>query len=75
MILKTSCCETKGALKWILLCILNSVDSSVYKLVQEDWIEGVHYHKPTGRVIAEKEKIDDWVNNYNKNHIDNIINK
>lgn len=33
----------------------------VYKLVQEEWIEGVHYFKPTGRLIFKKEKIDEWV--------------
>lgn len=33
----------------------------VYKLAQEEWIEGEHYHKPTGRLIFEKEKIDNWV--------------
>jgi excisionase family DNA binding protein len=33
----------------------------VYKLIQNEWLEGVHYHKPTGRVIINREKIDEWV--------------
>lgn len=45
----------------------------VYKLVQEEWIEGVHYHKPTGRVIIEKEKVDEWVKNGPNISADRIV--
>lgn len=47
----------------------------VYKLIQEEWVEGVHYHKPTGRVIVEKEKIDLWVKNGMHKNIKHIIKK
>lgn len=50
-----------------------------YKLIQDEWIEGVHYFKPTGRVIVDKNKIDDWVKNGAtvsvNNLIDSIFNK
>ena len=45
----------------------------VYKLIQEEWLEGVHYHKPTGRVIVEKEKIDAWVTKDNNIDTKQII--
>lgn len=33
----------------------------IYKLIQEEWLEGIHYHKPTGRVIIDKMAVDEWV--------------
>lgn len=52
--------------KWLsieeMTFYLNSYSrDKLYKLVQEEWIEGVHYHKPTGKLIFNKHKINDWV--------------
>jgi len=47
--------------------------NKIYKLIQDEWIEGVHYHKPTGRVIIEKAKVDEWVINENNQPIGKII--
>jgi len=47
----------------------------IYKLIQDEWIEGIHYFKPSGRVIIDKSKIDDWVKNGTTVSIDNIVNK
>ena len=38
----------------------------VYKLIQDEWIEGIHYHKPTGRVIIDKNKVDNWIRGTDK---------
>ncbi len=46
----------------------------VYKLVKEEWLEGVHYHKPTGRLIFEKEKIDEWVRVGSMVSVNSIVN-
>ena len=49
----------------------------IYKLIQDEWVEGVHYFKPSGRVIIDKNKIDEWikngVNNFVKNILDNLV--
>lgn len=51
--------------KWLnskeLAHYLGFSEDKVYKLVQHEWIENVHYHKPTGKLIFDKNKIDEWV--------------
>ena len=46
----------------------------VYKLAQEEWIEGVHYYKPSGRLIFDKEKIDEWVQGGSNISINDVVN-
>ncbi len=45
----------------------------IYKLIQEDWTEGIHYFKPTGRVIINRNKIDDWIKNDSSTSVNNIL--
>jgi len=51
--------------KWLgvkeLALYLDYSKDKVYKIAQNEWIEGVHYYKPTGRLIFDKAKIDEWV--------------
>jgi len=46
----------------------------IYKLIQDEWVEGVHYFKPSGRVIIDKNKIDEWIKYGSSNSVNNIVN-
>lgn len=35
----------------------------IYKMINVQFIEGVHYFKKENRLLFDKEKIDDWVKN------------
>jgi len=45
----------------------------IYKLLQDEWTEGIHYHKPTGRVIVDKDEIDRWVTTGTQVSVNQII--
>lgn len=47
--------------------------SKIADLTSRDWQEGVHYYKPAGRKIFNKEKLDEWVIGGSDMNTDQII--
>jgi len=33
----------------------------IYKIKTDHWIEGVHFHNKTGKILFDRVAIDDWV--------------
>jgi excisionase family DNA binding protein len=42
----------------------------IYKMVNVQFIEGIHYFKKENRLLFDKEKIDEWVLNESSNKLD-----
>lgn len=48
-------------------------EDKIYKLVKNEFIENIHYHKPTGKLIFSKNKIDEWVIRGSDINVDVIV--
>lgn len=63
--------------KWLnskeLAHYLGFSEDKIYKLVQNEWVENIHYHKPTGKLIFDKNKIDEWVVGGSNVNVDEIV--
>lgn len=52
----------------------------IHKLKGEEFFEGFHYHKRSGKLLFDKQKVDDWVigiDSYNPNanvNVENTVN-
>lgn len=51
--------------KWLssneLATYLGYSADKIHKLKRSEWIENVHYYKPTGKLLFDKNKVDEWV--------------
>lgn len=62
-----------------LSAYINYSIHTIYKMVDEDFIDGIHYYKPKNKLMFDKNVIDDWVTDnvaplsISNNNIDKIL--
>ncbi len=63
--------------KWLnskeLAHYLGYSEDKIHKIKKTEWIENIHFFKPTGKLIFSKEKIDKWVVGGSDINVDKII--
>ena len=46
----------------------------IHKLKGSEFLEGIHYHKRSGKLLFNKQKIDDWVRGIETHSLANPLN-
>ena len=57
--------QTNRAKRWLsvkeLAEYLGYSKDRIYKIKSDHWIEGIHFHNKTGKILFDRVAIDDWV--------------
>ena len=57
--------KTNRAKRWLsvkeLAEYLGYSKDRIYKIKSDHWIEGIHFHNKTGKILFDRVAIDDWV--------------